>query len=174
MSADRAHARSLRKSQQHTQPLPQHASMLGTPLLPVSTNQVIRDVVIHMQEKSTSLVSVLSRMPLTLHATRQTPHGASRLVLATSAWSVKTRRAPSRHCRDARVYGHTTTACINMSTTPSASTRRSAQNLKRPRPPHRATRKMTAHPPLSLNELPSRFCGQRREYDKKKTHTHSL
>ena len=26
------------------------------------------------------------------------------------AWSVKTRRAPSRHCRDARVYGHTTTA----------------------------------------------------------------
>ena len=36
--------------------------------------------------------------------------GASRLVLAMSAWSVKTRRAPSRHCRDARVYGHTTTA----------------------------------------------------------------
>ena len=99
-----------------------------------------------------------SRMQLTLHETHPTPHGASRLVQAMSAWSVKTRRAPSRHCRDARVYGHTTTACINMSTTPSASTRRSAQNSKRPRPPHRATRKMTAHPPLSLNELPSRFC----------------
>ena len=27
-----------------------------------------------------------------------------------SAWSVKTRRAPSRQCRDARVNGHTTTA----------------------------------------------------------------
>ena len=27
-----------------------------------------------------------------------------------SDWSVKTRHAPSRHCRDARVYGHTTTA----------------------------------------------------------------
>ena len=27
-----------------------------------------------------------------------------------SAWSVKTRRAPSRHCRDAGVYGHTATA----------------------------------------------------------------
>ena len=27
-----------------------------------------------------------------------------------SAWSVKTRHAPSRHYRDARVYGHTTAA----------------------------------------------------------------
>ena len=27
-----------------------------------------------------------------------------------SAWSVKTRYAPSQHCRDARVYGHTATA----------------------------------------------------------------
>ena len=50
-------------------------------------------------------------MQLTLHATRRTrPHGASRLVLAMSAWSVKTRRAPSRHRTDARVYGRTTTA----------------------------------------------------------------
>ena len=50
-------------------------------------------------------------MQLTLHANRSTPHGASLLVQqAMSAWSVKTRRAPSRHCRDARVYGHTTTA----------------------------------------------------------------
>ena len=56
------------------------------------------------------LTSGSSRMQLTLHATRRTPHGASRLVLAMSAWSVKTRRAPFWHCRDARVYGHTTTA----------------------------------------------------------------
>ena len=27
-----------------------------------------------------------------------------------SVWSVKTRHAPSRHCRDARVYGHMPTA----------------------------------------------------------------
>ena len=27
-----------------------------------------------------------------------------------TAWLVKPRRAPPRHCRDARVYGHTTTA----------------------------------------------------------------
>ena len=49
-------------------------------------------------------------MQLTLHATRPTSHGASRLVLAIFAWSVKTRRALSQHCKDARVYGHTTTA----------------------------------------------------------------
>ena len=53
--------------------------------------------------------AVLSRMHLALHATSATPHGASCLVQAISAWSVKIRRAPSRHCRDARVYGHTTT-----------------------------------------------------------------
>ena len=49
-------------------------------------------------------------MQFTLHATRRTPHGASRLVQAMSACLVTTRRAPSRHSRDARVYGHTTTA----------------------------------------------------------------
>ena len=32
------------------------------------------------------------------------------LVQAVSTLSVKTRHAPSRHCTDARVYGHTTTA----------------------------------------------------------------
>ena len=44
--------------------------------------------------------------------------GPSRLVQAMSAWSVKTRRAPSRHSRDARVYGHTTTAIHKLSTPP--------------------------------------------------------
>ena len=36
-----------------------------------------------------------------------------------SACSVKTRRGPSRHCRDAKVYGHTTTAMHDMSTSTS-------------------------------------------------------
>ena len=36
-------------------------------------------------------------MQLTLHVTRRTHHGASRVVLAMSSWSVKTRPAPSRH-----------------------------------------------------------------------------
>ena len=49
-------------------------------------------------------------MHLTLHATRRAPHGASRLVQTMSALSAKTRRAPSRRCRDASAYGHTTTA----------------------------------------------------------------
>ena len=63
--------------------------------------------------KSTSQ-AVLGKMQLTLHATRQTPHGALRLVHAMSAWSVKTRRALSRHCRDVRVYGYMTTAMDDM------------------------------------------------------------
>ena len=52
----------------------------------------------------------IDRMQLALHATRPTPHGASRLVQARSAWTGKTRRAPSGHCSDEKVYGNTTTA----------------------------------------------------------------
>ena len=51
----------------------------------------------------------------------RTPHGASRLVQAMSAWLVTVRRAPSRHSRDARVYGHTTTAMHELSTPPHTS-----------------------------------------------------
>ena len=52
------------------------------------------DAVIHMQENPPHK-AVLSRTELILHATRATPHGASRLVQTMSAWSVKTGRAPS-------------------------------------------------------------------------------
>ena len=62
--------------------------------------------------------AVLGRMQFTLNANRRTPHGALRLVQTMSAWLVKTRRAPSRHSRDARVYGHTTTAMHKPSTPP--------------------------------------------------------
>ena len=64
------------------------------------------------------LRAVLGRMQFTLHATRRTPHNASRLVQEMSAWLVKARRAPYRHSRDARVYGHTTTAMHKLSTPP--------------------------------------------------------
>ena len=47
--------------------------------------------------------AVLSRMHLTLYSTHQTPHGVSRLVQAMPPSSVKTRHAPSRHCRYAKV-----------------------------------------------------------------------
>ena len=57
-------------------------------------------------------------MQFTLQTTRRTPHGASRLLLALSAWLVKTRRSPSRHSRDARVCGHTTTAMHKLRTSP--------------------------------------------------------
>ena len=67
----------------------------------------------HPYARRSASQAVLSRMQLTLHETRRTPHGASRLVLAMSAWSVKTRCAPSRHCKDARVYGHTTTTAMH-------------------------------------------------------------
>ena len=63
------------------------------------------DAVIHMQE-SPPHKRFFCVKKVALHATRRTPHVASRLVQAVPAWSVKTQRAPSRHCRDARVYGH--------------------------------------------------------------------
>ena len=70
----------------------------------------------HPYARNSASHAVLSRMQLALHATRRTPHGASRLVLAMPAWSVKTRRAPPRHCKDARLYCHTATAIHDMST----------------------------------------------------------
>ena len=48
-----------------------------------------------------------------------------------SAWSVKTRRAPSRHCRGARVYGHRTTAMHEMSTRPPTPPSRSSSRRER-------------------------------------------
>ena len=75
------------------------------------------EAVIHIKVRLTQAVP--SRMQFTLHATRRTPHGASRLVQALSAWLVKTRRAPSRYSRGARVYGHTATAMHKLRTTPS-------------------------------------------------------
>ena len=72
----------------------------------------------HPYERKFASKAVLSagRMQLILPATRPTPHGASRLVQAMPAWSVRTRRAPSRHGRDAMVYSHTVTAMDDMST----------------------------------------------------------
>ena len=73
----------------------------------------------HMQE-SPRHKRPSRRVQLTLHATRPSPHGASRLVQqAMSVWSVKTRRTPSRRCRDARIYGHATTAMHDMRAPPS-------------------------------------------------------
>ena len=71
----------------------------------------------HKVPKSVSR-AVLGRVQFTLHTTHRTPHGASRLVQAMSAWLVETRRVLSRHSRRARVYGHTTTAMHKLSNPP--------------------------------------------------------
>ena len=52
------------------------------------------DAVIHTQESThkvptSASQAVLSRIQVTLHATRRKPHGALRLVQAMSAWVVK-------------------------------------------------------------------------------------
>ena len=57
------------------------------------------------------------------------------------AWSVKAQRAPSQHCRDVRVYGHTTTAMHDMSTPPLA------QNLSVSTPP------LAQNLPVTLNNI---------------------
>ena len=74
-------------------------------------------------------------MQPTLQATRRTPHGALRLVQAMSAWLVKTRHAPSRRSRDARVYGYTTTAMHDIEYTPSPHTTMAMHDNKYPPPP---------------------------------------
>ena len=61
---------------------------------------------------------------------------------ARSAWSVKTRPAPSRHCRDARVYSHTTTAIHDISTPTS--------------PPSKGTRQRTTHSEKGPHETQTR------------------
>ena len=83
----------------------------------MSINQLTRSSIPGRQENPPQK-AVLSRMQLTLHATRPAPHSASRLVQAISAWPVKTRRTPSRHCGDARVYGLTTIAMHDSEYTP--------------------------------------------------------
>ena len=65
------------------------------------------------------LTTVLSKVLLTRHATRRTPHGASRLLDATFAWSVKIRPAPFRTRRDASVYGPMTTGMHDNESPPS-------------------------------------------------------
>ena len=46
------------------------------------------------------------------------PHGAAPLVQAMPVWAVETQRALSRNCRDARAYGHRTTAMHDNECTP--------------------------------------------------------
>ena len=111
----------------------------------------------HPYARKSASKEALSKMQLTLHATRPMPHGASRLVLAMSAWSVKTQHAPCRHCRDARVCGHATTAMHEMSAPPhptrlEVATPETNQLVRRCHP---CTRKSASHAVLSRMQLTS-------------------
>ena len=57
-------------------------------------------------------------MQPTLHATRPTPRGDSHMVQAMSSWSLKSRRSPSRHCMNVRVYGPTDYGHVQSEYTP--------------------------------------------------------
>ena len=83
-------------------------------------NKFIHSTLSFMMQESPPHERLLAGCSSPLHTTRPTPpYGASLcLVQAMPACSAKTRCAPSRHCRDARVYGHTTTAMHDMSTPP--------------------------------------------------------
>ena len=81
-----------------------HASLAVTTAPRPSLNSL--DAVMRMQE-SPPRKRFLVGCSSPFHAINRTPHGALRLVQTMSTWSVKTRRAPSRHRRDARAYGHT-------------------------------------------------------------------
>ena len=78
-----------------------------------ATPQINRSIrLCHPYARKSPSQAVLSRMKLTPSSdSPNTSRFASRLVQAMSAWSVKTRRAPSRHCRDgeglwSNDYGH--------------------------------------------------------------------
>ena len=105
---------------------PQDSYMLHPSLPLEETTPGIESVgstlsVIRMQERTPASQAVLSRMQLTLHPTRSTPHGASCLWRAMPTGWLKIWRDASRHCRDTRAYDHTTTAVHDMSTPPRAS-----------------------------------------------------
>ena len=83
-------------------------AVCGVSTLPEKNVELIGAAIQRSQGAEYVLRAVLGRMQFTLHATRRTLRGASRLVQAMSARLVKTRCAASRHSSDARVYGHTT------------------------------------------------------------------
>ena len=71
----------------------------------VKNFEVLRSGIIGMRK------SIVIRLrPCARHAYTPLSSPMKPPVQAVSAWSVKTRFSPSRHCTDARVHGHTTMA----------------------------------------------------------------
>ena len=92
-----------------------HSNPIGVSGSGHTGKQIISfDSVIHMQESPPH-----KRCLVGFRSPCHSPNNSRRFALgASDVFLVKTRRAPSRHCRDARVYGHTTTAMHDMSTPP--------------------------------------------------------
>ena len=76
---------------------------------PCKPGKVCNDEMTYTQ-RTAGLSSWTSHVPLLIHDSSPPPRAAC---------SVKTRRAPSQHCKNAKVYGHTTTAMHEMSIPPS-------------------------------------------------------
>ena len=91
-------------------------------------------------------------MQPTLHATHRTHHGASRLVHAMSAWSVKTEvlHPETVEMRRSNSYSHMTTAMHEMSTPPP----NTAKHETNAPPPHRA---LSAAPRTYVWNSPARL-----------------
>ena len=109
----------------------------------------------HKVRKSASPLA-LSRAQLVLHATRQTPQGVSRWMRTMLARPVKTRRALSRYCRDARINGLETTAMHDMSTPPPLRARARATGTHEIR---LCLRRRTCSPPTCFRRA-YYFCGE--------------
>ena len=111
------------------------------------TRKQINSLTLSSTRKKIRLTAALSRMQLILHATRPTPNGALRSVQAMTAWSLKTRHAPSQHCRDTRVGVHTTAAMHDLDHTHLLPTPADQANVTR-FPPSRfhSINRKTAHP----------------------------
>ena len=88
---------------------------------------------------------------------RRVSHGAYPLVKAMSSSSVKARHAPSRHCMDARIYGHTAKAIHDNETLSHAHCRHTKYTFASLSPPLRRFVTEIVCPHLCLY-LESLFC----------------
>ena len=81
------------------------------------------EAVAHLQESTHKVPKSAwqvapSRMKVTHHASHRTPTVLRAWYTRCLPGRCKSRRAPSRHCRDVRVYGHMITAMHKLSTPP--------------------------------------------------------
>ena len=94
-----------------------HASIAASGSGHTRRQIILFDPIIFMQESPVQQAVIGTMQPIA-HMIRRTPHGTSRSVQPGPGWSMKTRRVPSRHCRDSKVNANTITAKHTTSTSP--------------------------------------------------------